>query len=292
MTIGEVEGIAVGTEFDNRRQLYDAGVHRALQAGIVGRTAAGAESIVLSGGYVDDADYGSTIIYTGDGGRDPNTGRQVTDQEFVRKNQALVSSCLQGLPVRVIRGSGHESEHSPEAGYRYDGLFSVDSYWRSEGMHGYLVCRFRLLSLDHTADASEDKPDERGTEGEPTRRAETTIQRIVRDSALGRRVKELHDFTCQVCGERLDCTGGPYAEAAHIRPLGAPHNGPDELANLLCLCPNHHVLLDRGALAIDDNLRVNQTGELLRQARAHKPSLDHLRYHRSIWKKSKPVVAT
>jgi hypothetical protein len=35
-------------------------------------------------------------------------------------------------------------------------------------------------------------------------------------------------------------------EAAHIRPLGAPHNGPDTLDNTLCLCPNHHVLFDHG----------------------------------------------
>ena len=33
-------------------------------------------------------------------------------------------------------------------------------------------------------------------------------------------------------------------EAAHIRPLGAPHNGPDTLDNTLCLCPNHHVPFD------------------------------------------------
>ncbi len=281
MAIGELIGTTVGTHFDNRRQLYDVGVHRALQAGIVGKAAVGAESIVLSGGYVDDADYGSTVIYTGDGGRDPNTGRQVADQEFVRKNQALVTSCLQGLPVRVIRGSGHKSEHSPAVGYRYDGLYKVDSYWRSEGKDGFLVCRFRLMSLKHHADATRGEADE---QSKPTRRTETTIQRIVRDTALGREVKELHDFRCQVCGVRLDCAGGPYAEAAHIRPLGEPHNGPDDLSNLLCLCPNHHVLLDRGALLIDDNLRVDETGEPLRLVRRHTPSLDHLRYQRSIWR--------
>ena len=37
-------------------------------------------SIVLSGDYVDDEDMGDVIIYTGEGGRDPNTGRQVADQ--------------------------------------------------------------------------------------------------------------------------------------------------------------------------------------------------------------------
>jgi putative restriction endonuclease len=34
-------------------------------------------SIVLSGGYVDDEDLGDMIIYTGEGGRDAATGRQI-----------------------------------------------------------------------------------------------------------------------------------------------------------------------------------------------------------------------
>jgi putative restriction endonuclease len=34
---------------------------------------------VLSGGYVDDNDEGDVIIYTGQGGRDPATGRQIKD---------------------------------------------------------------------------------------------------------------------------------------------------------------------------------------------------------------------
>jgi hypothetical protein len=34
----------------------------------------GAESIVVSGGYEDDEDHGDTIIYTGHGGNDPQTG--------------------------------------------------------------------------------------------------------------------------------------------------------------------------------------------------------------------------
>ena len=69
MSIGEIAGISAGGEFVSRRELYDAGVHRALQAGIVGSASTGAESIVLSGGYVDDQDLGNEIIYSGDGGR-------------------------------------------------------------------------------------------------------------------------------------------------------------------------------------------------------------------------------
>jgi len=53
---------------------------------------------------------------------------------------------------------------------------------------------------------------------------------------------------------------GPYAEAAHIRALGLPHNGPDVLENLLCLCPNDHVRFDAGAIYIDYSYGVRESG--------------------------------
>ena len=39
-----------------------------------------------------------------------------------------------------------------------------------------------------------------------------------------------------------------YSEGAHIRPLGKPHDGPDQPDNVLC--PNCHVLFGAGAFAI------------------------------------------
>jgi putative restriction endonuclease len=59
-----------------------------------------------------------------------------------------------------------------------------------------------------------------------------------------------------MCALRLDTPAGPYAEGAHIRPLGAPHRGPDTLDNLLCLCPNHHLLFDIGAITIADDMTL------------------------------------
>ena len=50
----------------------DKGLHRGLMRGI----APHGSSIVLSGGYVDDEDLGDVIIYTGEGGRDRNTGQK------------------------------------------------------------------------------------------------------------------------------------------------------------------------------------------------------------------------
>ncbi|MFQ5534200.1 MAG: HNH endonuclease [Sphingomonadales bacterium] len=41
-----------------------------------------------------------------------------------------------------------------------------------------------------------------------------------------------------------------YSEAAHIKPLGKPHDGPDKASNMLVFCPNHHLQFDRGVLRL------------------------------------------
>ena len=145
---GEIHGYPEGTYFESRAELSRAGVHRPLQAGISGSAYEGADSIVLSGGYEDDRDNGFEIIYTGHGGRDPETGEQVADQELTRGNMALVYSMNNMLPVRVIRGATHVSPYSPKVGYRYDGLYLIEEYWQEKGKSGYLVCRYRLVKQD------------------------------------------------------------------------------------------------------------------------------------------------
>jgi predicted restriction endonuclease len=110
--IGEIEGINPGTLFKGRKELHAAGVHCGLMVGIAAK---GGESIVLSGGYKDDKDEGDVIIYTGEGGRDAGTGRQIADQNLTRGNLALYNHCaekgiqseLQGGPKQVLH-MGHE----------------------------------------------------------------------------------------------------------------------------------------------------------------------------------------
>lgn len=74
---GEVPGYPRGSLFLNRRDLSTSGVHRPMMAGISGGGDVGADSIVLSGGYEDDFDLGNVIVYTGHGGNDPATGKQI-----------------------------------------------------------------------------------------------------------------------------------------------------------------------------------------------------------------------
>src|SRR5204862_5005137 len=110
---------------------------------------------------------------------------------------------------------------------------------------------------------------------------QVTVRRVIRNTAMAREVKVVHNYTCQMCGLRLDTPAGPYAEGAHIKPLGAPHRGPDTLDNLLCLCPNHHLLFDVGAITIADDMSLTGTAGKLRTLANHRISLDYIRYHRT-----------
>jgi hypothetical protein len=87
-------------------------------------------------------------------------------------------------------------------------------------------------------------------EPSPPERIEQKIYRILRDTALAREVKESNNYQCHICGEKLILSDGrPYAEAHHIKPLAK--DGPDRRENILCVCPNHHVLLDYGVIKLD-----------------------------------------
>jgi putative restriction endonuclease len=161
----------------------------------------------------------------------------------------------------------------------------VEDYWHEIGKSGYLIWRYRLAKILDVVPISDDSdaeqsPTEEHGEITPAPRREGRVLRVVRDTSQARQIKEVYEYRCQMCGTRLEGLAGPYAEAAHIRPLGRPHNGPDTRDNLICLCPNHHVLFDHGGVTIADDLSlVGEEGELTVHPR-HSVSEDHLRYRR------------
>jgi len=53
---------------------------------------------VLNEGYEDDEDHGDWMVYTGQGGRDPNTGRQIADQQLTRGNLVLRKAIPRDCP--------------------------------------------------------------------------------------------------------------------------------------------------------------------------------------------------
>ncbi len=282
---GHVGSAQPGDLFASRAELAQHGQHRPLQAGICATQEQGAESIVLSAKYEDDEVHDDFILYTGHGGRSEESGQQVADQTLTKANKGLVRSQVTGRPVRVFR---KVSVLAGGQAFRYEGLFRVVSRTCRPGRSGFLVFLFRLEPVLATTEvpalprpyAQPELFDRPADVAEPAPRYEATVSRLVRDTAITRRVKELHGYRCQVCGERLATPAGFYAEAAHIRPLGAPHHGPDTLGNVLCLCPNHHVLFDLGSFGVATDYMLLGLPGRLRIQDAHPPDLGQLAYHR------------
>ncbi|WP_222114943.1 HNH endonuclease [Haloferax prahovense] len=157
-----------------------------------------------------------------------------------------------------------EETMEPETTYRPESVASLDSVTNGD-------------PTEAAADLATPEPE----------RVETTQSRVVRNTALAREVKALYGHSCQLCGDvRRGPGGDPYAEAHHIRPLGAPHDGPDELENVLVLCPNHHADFDYGRVVVDpETLTVRHQdepaveGEELTVVDSHDISSAHLQYH-------------
>ncbi|MFH9660719.1 YDG/SRA domain-containing protein [Streptomyces sp. NPDC017248] len=289
-----------------------------------------ADAIVLNGGYEDDQDDWVRITYTGaspDKDKSKDGKRLLRSQSWeYQDNAALKLSFERKYPIRILRGPKGDARYSLPGYYRYDGLYEITATRTANSVSSapdgspIEICQFDLERLpapdqeltaaeraitsaliqqqdlvrederEHTAEQSDDEaPDE---ERFPVTRT-FSIQRIVRDAAAARRVKELYDHECQVCGLRMV---GPderaYSEGAHIRPLGKPHNGPDVERNILCLCPNCHVGLDIGAIVIDDDwsiiVRAGMFGgrvrAQLRRHRQHRVHEEYVRYHRTWWR--------
>ena len=199
------------------------------------------------------------------------TGQRIRDQPFSRGNRALAFSKQNGLPVRVIRGFGHDSPYSPNSGYSYDGLYAVEDYWHEVGKSGFEVWRFRLVKIPQMTVPGQIIAEKSADYSVPDRR-NVRVSRMIRDTAQARAVKALYKSRCQMCGTRLQCPAGPYAEAAHIRPLGAPHNGPDTRNNPLPVSESSRVIRQR--------CHLDRRGFVFDRHGSHHIDQRHLAYHR------------
>ncbi len=258
--------VPVGTVFKSREEVSLAGLHSPHQAGIhPQRDGARAESIVLSGGYRDDEDYGDVIIYTGQGGQ--SNGVQVRDQEIERGNKALIKAEHDGVPIRVIRGYKGDPKFSPTSGFRYDGLYEVRNdglyevrkHWFKRSVDGPLIVQFELVAVDYGVQSIAKTP--QGVSAPPSGNAspdrrERRSRALVRDQANVDWIKSLYDDTCQVCRIQLMTDAGAISIGAHIQGLGKPDNGPDVVENMLCLCHNCHAIFDSGSFYINDDCKT------------------------------------
>lgn len=81
---------------------------------------------------------------------------------------------------------------------------------------------------------------------------------IVLSSRINRKIKIADDLKkdyqnkCQICEKKLQVGEDEYySEVHHIIPLGEPHNGYDTKDNMIVVCPNCHVQLDKGFIKIN-----------------------------------------
>ncbi|XWS68734.1 hypothetical protein CRYUN_Cryun04dG0117100 [Craigia yunnanensis] len=163
------QGVLVGETWEDRMECRQWGAHLPHVAGIAGQSKYGAQSVALSGGYIDDEDHGEWFLYTGSGGRDLSGNKRTNkaqsfDQKFEKLNEALRLSCRKGYPVRVVRSHKEKrSSYAPEAGVRYDGVYRIEKCWRKNGIQGYKVCRYLFVRCDNdpapwTSDIHGDHP--------------------------------------------------------------------------------------------------------------------------------------
>jgi predicted restriction endonuclease len=114
----------------------------------------------------------------------------------------------------------------------------------------------------------------------PAGKINTVITRRIRDTALSNAVKTQRNYECQVCGVKLPMGNTWYAEVHHLKPLG--HDGPDIEANMLVLCPNHHVLFDYGAIAVhpeNTNTVIDGCGKIIANLKPPLPRKDYIQFH-------------
>lgn len=131
------------------------------------------------------------------------------------------------------------------------------------------------------ADDTFDTIFEGGSDSLPERQL-SVVNLIKRARSVADKVKELYSDQCQACETRLITAGGPVSQGAHIRPLGAPHHGVDNLGNVLCLCPNCHVLFDGLVMWVDPEGMVYLHGKPTKRltVRAdHRINSIHFDYH-------------
>ncbi|WP_326561118.1 HNH endonuclease [Micromonospora sp. NBC_01796] len=153
--------------------------------------------------------------------------------------------------------------------------------------HSALLADVGLAGYESASGTFESLPSTVVHEGDAgsTSRRQVAVQRIIRSTRLAETVKRMYDHRCQVCGNRLETPNGGYSQAAHTRGLGSPHDGPDHTSNILCLCPNHHVLFDTFTIYVDKSwmVRLSKDGSLVGPLRRHAGHLidpAHLAYHR------------
>ena len=127
----------------------------------------------------------------------------------------------------------------------------------SRGFYGWSVRRISAWELRaivatgmEASDATE-KVAEDTTESEERQRILVATSRLERDRAFSGNVLDSYGYRCAATGLQLAAPDGRRGlQAAHIRPAGGEHRGPDSTRNGIALSPSYHWLMDVGLMRV------------------------------------------
>ena len=175
--------------------------------------------------------------------------------EYIKQNTTRNAKVAwkQNTRQRIYDNSTDASQYKgPEdifylVGKLRSGIWGVRREWlESKGKAVRVQSKRKGASVDSTTTTQNMLT---GEEDALERIGRTTYQ-LSRNATRAARLKELYEYSCQVCGMAIQLVGRLYAETHHIKPRNE-HNGKDFWDNMIVLCPNHHVEFDKGVLCVD-----------------------------------------
>ena len=105
---------------------------------------------------------------------------------------------------------------------------------------------------------------------------EQITKRPFRDVAFAHKVRAAYNSTCAMTGLKLiNGSGRCEIEAAHIRPVGGGHKGPDSVRNGLALSRTAHWMFDRGLLSVTDDFEILVADKLVPDSARQLLNRDH-----------------
>lgn len=180
-----------------------------------------------------------------------DAGRSLTHDELLRLVEAEELYKLIGVPPEDVRRVA---------------VYYVDQYVqlggtqrRSEvvanpaGMTVYTLPPALTGAAGTAEPAAPAWTDESAEDAAQVMRSLRQVEAQIRNPRNVRELKELYNHACAFCGKQVVIGVMPmryYSEAAHIKPVGVPHDGPDRKGNMLVLCPEHHLQFDRGVVGM------------------------------------------
>lgn len=117
----------------------------------------------------------------------------------------------------------------------------------------------------------------------PAAKRHEVVTRFIRDTKKVRQLKKKYDDSCQICGYAIRISAmSKYSEVHHLHPL--KDGGDDNFANMLVLCPTHHVEFDYKTIGIDMDRKTiidgqgKQIGKLTMNE-DHKIAMKNIKFH-------------